>query len=603
MTRDFHLPDPADLLEDVLAAVHQAGAMLWTEFHRPDGPRGHGSHAAVDAEIEAFLKAQLLALHRCDWRGEELPREGTGHPDVWAVDPQDGTSAFMKGHRGSAVSVALLRHGQPVLGVIHAPTARADAGDVIAWAEGRRLTRNGQPVGPLAPRRYDAATVIALNEQAGDFAAANHARFAPAALRAIPSIAYRLALAAVGEVDAAISLTQGLDSYDIAAGHAALIGAGGVLVQANGAPVVHGRGGFAGCIGGAPEVVTELVRRKPQIERQRVSRHPARPAKPCNDSLMLDRAQGALLGLLAGDALGAQVEFMSPEAIRARHPEGVTELRPGGTWNLLAGQPTDDGEMALALARSIVTARGYSAEAAGQAYLDWGRSHPFDIGTTTRAGLAAIAGRGRANETSQANGALMRAAPIGIAAKGVPNRAGAWARADAALTHPHPVCAAANAAFCAAIAVGVAGGDRRAMVEAAMDWTDVHGDPAGEVVRNCLRAAAEAPPTDFVRQQGWVLIALQNAFHRLMSGQGQAQAIIATVAMGGDTDTNAAICGALLGATEGRSALPARWQGLILGCRAVAAPDVAHPRPVPYWPDDALDLAEALLMFAAVDGI
>lgn len=139
-----------------------------------------------------------------------------------------------------------------MLGVIHAPTARADAGDVIAWAEGRRLTRNGQPVGPLAPRRHDAATVLALNEQAGDFAAANHARFAPAALRALPSIAYRLALTAVGEVDAAISLTQGLDSYDIAAGHAALIGAGGVLVQANGAPVVHGRGGFAGCIGGPP---------------------------------------------------------------------------------------------------------------------------------------------------------------------------------------------------------------------------------------------------------------------------------------------------------------------------------------------------------------
>jgi ADP-ribosylglycohydrolase len=41
----------------------------------------------------------------------------------------------------------------------------------------------------------------------------------------------------------------------------------------------------------------------------------------------------------------------------------------------------------------------------------------------------------------------MRAAPIGIAAKGVPNRAGAWARADAALTHPHPVCQSANAAF------------------------------------------------------------------------------------------------------------------------------------------------------------
>ncbi|WP_171181704.1 ADP-ribosylglycohydrolase family protein [Ruegeria sp. HKCCA4633] len=69
-----------------------------------------------------------------------------------------------------------------------------------------------------------------------------------------------------------------------------------------------------------------------------------------------------------------------------------------------------------------------------------------------------------------------------------------------------------------------------------------------------------------------------------------------TVACGGDTDTNGAICGALLGASQGRDAVPIQWRNAILSCRPVAAVGVHHPRPQTYWPDDALDLAEALLV-------
>ena len=291
----------------------------------------------------------------------------------------------------------------------------------------------------------------------------------------------------------------------------------------------------------------------------------------------------------------ARFKFLDPGTIHHRFPEGLHDLLPGGTWNLLVGQLTDDGEMALALARSIVTSRGYDPEATGAAYMAWGNSRPFDMGTTTRQGLASIAGRGRANFSSQANGALMRAAPIGIAAKGVPNRAGAWARLDASLTHPHPVTQAANAAFCAAIAVGVAGGDRQAMYDAAWEWGALGQDEDASAVRECLYDSTSAGPSDFMTRQGWVLIALQNAFHHPMSHRPLAEAVSQTVMQGGDTDTNAAICGALIGAVEGRGALPVAWQSQILGCRAVALPHVAHPRPSAYWADDALELAEALI--------
>jgi len=126
------------------------------------------------------------------------------------------------------------------------------------------------------------------------------------------------------------------------------------------------------------------------------------------------------------------------------------------------------------------------------------------------------------------------------------------------------------------------------------------GEGAGATeIRQCLIKAREAPPPDFARHQGWVLTAFGNAFHRLWIGQPFAEALVETVMAGGDTDTNAAICGALLGAAEGRDAIPPAWRAQVLSCRAVAGRGVVHPRPADYWADDALELAEALLGVAS----
>jgi len=65
------------------------------------------------------------------------------------------------------------------------------------------------------------------------------------------------------------------------------------------------------------------------------------------DPAVLSRAQGCLLGQPAGDALGGLVESETPEQIRQQYPEGVRRLEDGGTWGTVAGQPTDDSEMAL----------------------------------------------------------------------------------------------------------------------------------------------------------------------------------------------------------------------------------------------------------------
>ena len=112
-----------------------------------------------------------------------------------------------------------------------------------------------------------------------------------------------------------------------------------------------------------------------------------------------------------------------------------------------------------------------------------------------------------------------------------------------------------------------------------------------------LQRSETAPPAVLHgAKQGWVLRSLQNAFFHLRNTASTEEAIVQTVAGGGDTDTNAAICGALVGAAHGREAIPAAWRRLVLTCRPLAASGARHPRPRGLWPVDALSLAERLLV-------
>ena len=129
-------------LRVAVAAAREAGAVLLAEFHRPGGPRGGTHHCEADPLAENLIRARLGAeFPEHGVRGEELSdrdrqaRDADRH--VWVIDPNDGTAAFVRGHRGSCVSIALLRSGKPVLGVVFAYAAPDDAGDLFAWAEGR----------------------------------------------------------------------------------------------------------------------------------------------------------------------------------------------------------------------------------------------------------------------------------------------------------------------------------------------------------------------------------------------------------------------------------------------------------------------------------
>jgi ADP-ribosylglycohydrolase len=334
-------------------------------------------------------------------------------------------------------------------------------------------------------------------------------------------------------------------------------------------------------------VVSENLSSKKKIDTPQVRM----PTIPDSLSGKISRAQGCLLGQLAGDALGSLVEFQSADEIRRTYPNSVRELADGGTWNTIAGQPTDDSEMALILARMLVEQRKYDADQARQAYSFWLNSGPFDCGHTVRSGL-----RGQPNLASQANGAMMRVSPLGIFGANYDLRQVAeWARQDAVLTHPNPVCLQANALFAKAIAYSISTGcGFQELYQQIAAWA--RETEAEVALLESITGASMAPPSDYLHQQGWVLIAFGNALWQLLHARNFEGGVVDTVMRGGDTDTNAAITGALLGAVYGRAAVPIQWVEKILSCRPEAGqPHIRRPRPRCFWPVDALELAEQLV--------
>ena len=324
-------------------------------------------------------------------------------------------------------------------------------------------------------------------------------------------------------------------------------------------------------------------------------------------ALVRERGRGCLLGQLAGDALGSLVEFRTAARIAAEYPQGVRDLLPSPVWNTLAGQPTDDSEMAMALARTLVT-QGFDVEAVAAAYGDWLASGPFDSGMATNqalgpvaqapAGTKAATARRSANATTEANGALMRQSPLAIWGYRLDAaQLDECLRADAALTHPSRVCGDASAAFGVALAAVIRDGlDGAAAYARAVAWDAAHG--ASPKITAALAAAQHSPPA-YQPHEGHVPIALHNAFYQALHASSVEAGLVDTVAGGGDTDTNAAIAGALLGAIHGLTAIPARWRAVLAGCRPAAGlPGVQHPRPERFWPSDAVPLADALLQAA-----
>ncbi|MFC1698031.1 ADP-ribosylglycohydrolase family protein [Nanoarchaeota archaeon] len=158
----------------------------------------------------------------------------------------------------------------------------------------------------------------------------------------------------------------------------------------------------------------------------------------------LNKIKGCIFGMAIGDALGATVEFMVPREIKKQY--GVLKDIIGGGWlHLEAGEYTDDTQMAMILAESIIRKQKLDLIDIGEGYVEWMESNPPDIGRTTRAAITNLqkgispVSSGMDDERSQSNGSMMRCAPIGVAfykSKLLKH----FSSEESAVTHAHPKC-------------------------------------------------------------------------------------------------------------------------------------------------------------------
>ena len=335
---------------------------------------------------------------------------------------------------------------------------------------------------------------------------------------------------------------------------------------------------------------------------------------------VIRRAWGCMLGQIVGDSLGSQVEFKAAADVRALYPAGMEELEGSQLYRTLPGQPTDDSEMALTLARTLLRCGGFDADAVMTSYKVWQKTHPVDF---AHAVFRAV--HGKVDPKTQSNSALMRVSPLGIfGARAIPETAlpcddGAqpdlaammadsgvkallrWAMDEAALTNPHPLCRVSSAVYVIALAYGIRGGGRRGMYEAALAAADALARdaelaPAANDVSSCLAKAADSRPADYQQDMSHVLVTLQNGFWQLLHAADGGEGVRDSVMQGGDTAANGAVAGALLGAAHDIDCFPPSWTDAVLACVPEAGREgVASPRPQEYWPADFMPLAEQLL--------
>lgn len=320
------------------------------------------------------------------------------------------------------------------------------------------------------------------------------------------------------------------------------------------------------------------------------------------------RVRGCLLGGALGDALGAPVEFESIRRIRERYgPEGLTGL--AADWRGKLGLITDDTQMTLFTVEGLIR----RPEVAGlrRAYLRWldTQQHPAPppangvirtgwlreqtwLYSRRAPGNACLSGlrngqatapvpfgeRGPVNPDSKGCGTVMRSAPFGLRAPS-PQHAFELAARCAQITHGHPTGYLAAGALAAVVHFLVAGEPLAEAVRRAADLLLTY--PRHEETTRALRTAVDlvatgAPGPEKVESLGgaWVAeealaIAVYCALTYPEAGD-LPQALLLAVNHSGDSDSTGAICGNLLGALHGETALPAEWIAQLEGRDVIA---------------------------------
>jgi len=278
-----------------------------------------------------------------------------------------------------------------------------------------------------------------------------------------------------------------------------------------------------------------------------------------------DRYRGALLGLAAGNALGLPVEFWPSADIRKKYPDGVREIDSAELelpWD-------DDLAQAAILAEAILEHDTLRHDDLAARLLEWDESNGRGMGNLTRAVINALRQGIPPSEAARlvwerdggspaGNGAVMRCAPVALRWRADRGRLLEETEHSVLVTHHDPRCVwsayAVNLAVASALEGRVPGFEEIAQ---AMDHA---GASAHTVlaVRSASGRRLEHLTLDGTAI-GFTLKTMQVGLWCLENASEFEESLVAVIGAGGDTDTNGAVAGAILGALMGAESIPPRW--------------------------------------------
>ena len=296
---------------------------------------------------------------------------------------------------------------------------------------------------------------------------------------------------------------------------------------------------------------------------------------------LMDRARGVMLGVAVGNLLGLPVEGRSRQRIQELYPAGVRDIEPAEA----SRQMDDDPAQAVELAESLLE-RGDLIKRFAARLVTWRNVNGRGMGRFTRQSIAQLADRVppsvasyavfRARGGTASNGGIMRCAPVAVARRRLPERLVRDTADTCAVSHYAPACQWSCVIINVVAAVLVSGNvpDLKRVLSAARadGCPDLMADAqASGVPTGMLDAAAagNASPRDLFWMRGnrgpkgHTVLTLQAGLWAATTPLNFEEALIALVNAGGDSDTNGALAGAVLGARYGESAIPLRWTGYV----------------------------------------
>jgi ADP-ribosylglycohydrolase len=279
----------------------------------------------------------------------------------------------------------------------------------------------------------------------------------------------------------------------------------------------------------------------------------------------LSRSIGCVLGAWVGDASGSILEHRIN--ISDSEVDYALTLPGGGIFNLGPGQITDDGELTCSLLRGLINSSGsLNLNKISESYSKWFLSKPFDVGGTLRKSIpkacnmkthqAELMRRGaKKSENSQSNGCLMRISPLAVWSHRLPPEEVFQAVSEEVkLTHPNITVQLACCFYVILAGQLIRGVDREDAYQFTKDFIMPR---ANQEFREWVMIIEEKDCQLIVHKPaGWVKIAFVYSVRILRSRMEFLSALREIVKKGGDTDTNACIVAALIGAADGVQGIP-----------------------------------------------